>query len=743
MKNMKQYAVYSIIVTAVLVSCTMGLLVLYSNNSDGQLSSSGDTHINMIPYNPISDSSSSLGLKKFNSTDELRNFLLLAQQRNTLQYPAMQTTGAVTMGTMMGAAVPAPMSGAISSAPAYSQNKMAEPVITEGSTDYSTTNIQVSNVDEPDFLKNDGKYAYILSQDQLTIIDAYPADTAKIISKVGLDVKGQSLQNMFLNKDRLVIFYDGNDEQYTISKYDYIPNTVYTPTTHAIVIDVSDRQNPKIVKNYEVNGNYFNARMIGNYVYFISTSNVDYNNPIPPVVRQSSKAIMSPPVYYYDMPEPNYNFNTVTSFDIFGDKINSQTYLMGSTGTLYVSNDAIYIAYQKNYPYYYGVDAKDRFFKAIVPLLPDDIQNKIKSIDQSGLDPDTKWAKTSDLMQNTYNNMRESDKAQLFDKIQRALQDYNIKAQDSTKTVIEKIAIDNGALKYVAQGQVPGYLLNQYSMDESGNRFRVATTSQYYNSENGNWQSNNVYVLDNSLNIVGSLDKIAPNEKIYSARFMGDKLYLVTFHRIDPFFVIDLSADTPRVLGALKIPGYSSYLHPYDENHIIGIGKEITQNEYGNSEPLGIKISLFDVSDVSNPVTVDTYEIGGPTSNSDVLSDPKALLFDKEKNILSIPIWTQQYVQPVPLGGGAIPRPVTENNWQGFYVFGVDPNHGFRLKGTVEHSNGTDYGYSQGSRSFYISDSLYTVTPSLMKINDLNDIGHEINQIPLDNTGKIIKYLPQ
>ena len=463
---------------------------------------------------------------------------------------------------------------------------------------------------------------------------------------------------MFLNKDRLVIFYTGNDEQYSIPKYDYIPNTVYTPTTHAIVIDVSDRQNPKILKNYEVNGNYFNARMIGNYVYFISTSNVDYNNPIPPVVRQSSKAIMSPPVYYYDMPEPNYNFNTVTSFDIFGDKINSQTYLMGSTGTLYVSNDAIYIAYQKNYPYYYGVDEKDRFFHAIVPLLPDDIQNKIKSIDQSGLDPDTKWAQTSDLMQNIYNNMPQSDKTQLFDKIQRALQDYNTKAQDSTKTVIEKIAIDNGALKYVAQGQVPGYLLNQYSMDEFGNRFRVATTSQYYNSGNGNWQSNNVYVLDDSLNIVGSLDKIAPNEKIYSARFMGDKLYLVTFHRIDPFFVIDLSADAPRVLGALKIPGYSSYLHPYDENHIIGIGKEITQNEYGNSEPLGIKISLFDVSDVSNPVTVDTYEIGGPTSNSDVLSDPKALLFDKEKNILSIPIWTQQYVQPVPLGGGAIPSPV-------------------------------------------------------------------------------------
>ena len=183
-------------------------------------------------------------------------------------------------------------------------------------------------------------------------------------------------------------------------------------------------------------------------------------------------------------------------------------------------------------------------------------------------------------------------------------------------------------------------------------------------------------------------------------------------------------------------------MHPYDENHIIGIGKEVTQTQYGNSEPLGVKISLFDVSDVSNPVTVDTYEIGGPTSNSDILSDPKALLFDKEKNILSVPIWQQQNGQPVSLGEGVTGGSIAANNWQGFYVFGVDPSHGFHLKGTVEHYNGTDYGYSQGSRSFYINESLYTVTPNLVKINDLNNIGHEINQIRLENTGQIIKYLP-
>jgi len=131
-------------------------------------------------------------------------------------------------------------------------------------------------------------------------------------------------------------------------------------------------------------------------------------------------------------------------------------------------------------------------------------------------------------------------------------------------------------------------LLNQYSMDEFGKRFRVATTSEYYGSQ-GITTANNVYVLDDSLIIIGGLEKVAPEESIYSARFMGEKLYLVTYQRIDPFFVIDLSGDTPKVLGALKIPGYSSYLHPYDDTHVIGIGKETKQNQYGGLSPLGSK----------------------------------------------------------------------------------------------------------------------------------------------------------
>ncbi len=701
--------------------------------------------VTQTPIQNVTIQSTIQNIKKFNSTDELRTFLIDSQVKVSAGFSGPMYLDKFTSAEA-GGLIP-------SEAPAQATDSS-----TGVGVKYSTTNVQVGGIDEPDFLKNDNKYAYVLSQDKLSIIDAYPGETAKIISKVGLDVKGNYLQNMFLNKDRLVIFYNDNAEHYSIQQYDYIPSPIYTPVTHAVIVDVSDRENPKILKNYEMTGYYTGARMIGEYVYLISNSYVDYFHPMPPFFRESAGMTITPDVYYFDNPEPNYNFNTITTFNIFSDEVNSKTFMMGATGTLYVSNDAIYLTYQKYQPYYYDQSYnKDRFFKTILPLLPQDIQDQIKSIESSSSSDSQKWAQISDILQNTYNKMPEDEKTKLFETIQRSISEYEIRIQqDYRKTVIQKFAIDNGNVSYVSKGEVPGYLLNQYSMDEFGKKFRVATTSEYYTSK-GVTMANNVYVLDESLNILGSVENVAPEESIYSARFMGDKLYLVTYQRIDPFFVIDLSTDTPKILGALKIPGYSSYLHPYDDTHVIGIGKETKQNQYGGMETVGVKMSLFDVSDVANPVAVDTYLIGGPGTDSEILSDPKAFLFDKEKNILSIPVFQQYWGGPIPLEGQigsdstapgveapeiiVPPRPYPQNNWRGFYIFGVDPVKGFSLKGTVEHSSGSPYDYSYGTRTFYIDDSLYTVTSNLMKINDLDDLKNEIKQIKLEGSGQIIKYL--
>ena len=611
-----------------------------------------------------------------------------------------------------------------------------------GGSDYSTTNVQVENVDEPDYLKNDSKYVYIVSRNTLSIIDAYPADSAKLILKIALDIESQHIQNMFLNDDRLVIFYNGQSNDEIIPLYDFIPRRSYSPVTHALVVDVSDKENPVILKDYSIDGYFNDARMIGNYAYFVTNSNIDYQHPRLPVILERSIPIMTPDAFYFDNVEQFSNFNTLTAIDIFGDTINSETFLMGYSGSIYVSEDNFYLTYQQNMPFgFYDNSSRDRFFDVIVPLLPNEIQKKIKGIqNDSSISSSSQWIKISELMQNSYNQMNKEDREKLFDKIKDALNKYDAKIQEDTnKTIIHKISIDEDKIEYVTKGSVPGRLLNQFSMDENKDRFRVATTTEYYVQHQGTVRANAVYVLDEQLNIVGGLDKIAPDESIFSARFMGDRLYLVTFRQIDPFFVIDLSADKPKILGELKIPGFSNYLHPYDKEHIIGVGRDTKEIENGRVQQLGIKIALFNVSDVKNPKVVDDVVIGDSSTYSEALNNHKAFFFDKTRDVLSIPINSDANSLKETSSSKRIAPDY--NRWSGFYVFDLDKSDGFNLKGTVTHSDESSRYYGMGNaRTFYINDVLYTASEEYLKMNHFNNL-EQINSIKLENTGKFIDYM--
>jgi len=303
---------------------------------------------------------------------------------------------------------------------------------------------------------------------------------------------------------------------------------------------------------------------------------------------------------------------------------------------------------------------------------------------------------------------------------------------DSQKSSIHRIHIEGDEIEYAASGEVPGMVLNQFSMDEYGDYFRVATTTYEPTSQN------NVYVLDMALNITGSLEGLAPGETIYSARFMGERGYLVTFRQVDPLFVIDLSNPRyPEELGYLKVTGYSDYLHPYDETHIIGIGKETTEEgEFAWYQ--GVKISLFDVSDVRNPEEVDKEIIGHRGTDSPVLWDHKAFLFDKSRNLLVIPVLEAkvdetEYPEGVP--AWAYGEPV----WQGAYVFNISLDQGLQLKGRITHiENPADleqdyyYYYSPFAveRSLYIDDVLYTISQAKIKMNSLENLDY-INEVEL------------
>jgi len=308
------------------------------------------------------------------------------------------------------------------------------------------------------------------------------------------------------------------------------------------------------------------------------------------------------------------------------------------------------------------------------------------------------------------------------------------------RTTIHRIHVENGEIECEASGEVPGYVLNQFSMDEYQGYFRIATTTGHVARAWGEATSrNNVYVLDMNLSIVGKLEDLAPGEKIYSARFMGDRCYLVTFRKVDPLFVIDLkNPSNPKVLGKLKITGYSDYLHPYDETHIIGIGKETVAAEEGDfAWYQGVKISLFDVSDVEKPKEMDKYEIGDRGTDSPLLWDHKALLFDKSKNLLVIPVLVAE-IDEAKYPNGVPHNAYGDYVWQGAYVFNVSLD-GLVLKGRITHlENDTELmksGYYFSSpysvkRSLYIDNVLYTISDKKIKMNNLENLD-EINEVEL------------
>ncbi len=705
--------ILSVVVTSIF------FIVLESNDSDNEIIpfESNETKISNLEFSPSSE------IKKINSEMELKEIISTSSKnQNFFVEPRMFRTAIFDESMAMDSVQSLPIPSA-----------MTENSKIQG-TEYSTTNNQVTGVDEPDFIKNDSKYIYIVSGNTITIIDGYPGESAKVILKTAIDVEYQYIENMFLNNNRLVIFYNDQSNEEIIPEFDFMPRPTYQPITHVMIIDISDKQNLKILKDYSIDGNFSQARMIGDNVYFVTNSYIDYQFPRFPVIFENSKKIMNPDAFYFENSEEMTNFNTITALNIIDYTINSETFLSGYSGTFYVSEKNFYITYQQNIPYRFYQDlAKEKFFEVILPFFSNEIQAQINVIYENDKTDSEKWGEISEILESQYDKMNKQEKEELFKKINLEISKFDARIQQEfNKTIIHKISIDETNLQYVAKGSVPGRLLNQFSLDENKDKLRVATTLEYYLDNQGMTRTNGIYNLDKNLELVGSLENVAKDESIFSARFMGDRLYLVTFQQIDPFFVIDLSSDTPKILGELKIPGFSNYLHPFDENTIIGLGRDTKISEDNRVEQLGIKIALYDVQDVNNPQEVSKFVIGDSSSYSEATYNHKAFFFDKTRNVISIPI--SEDIKST--SSGFAPN---YQRWNGFYIFSIDKN--IELKGTIEHSDNSQgyYGFSN-SRTFFIDETLYTVSNSKLKINNIEDLV-PLNEIQLENSGQLINYI--
>ncbi|MEM5812526.1 MAG: beta-propeller domain-containing protein [Candidatus Aenigmatarchaeota archaeon] len=671
-------------------------------------------------------------LKKFYSCEQINSFI--KENAGGYGYGFLGTFGTPTMTREL---IPMSVGGAEK---------------TTTATEFSTTNIQVEGVDEPDIVKNDGKYIYTVSGNSIFIINAYPPEESGILSQIN----SSGVQEIFINDDRIVVFgveYPSYEEPVVKREFaaEIMPYPMYSPRTYIRVYDVSDKYNPVLKRNISIEGNYYDARMIGDYVYVIVNKDVYFSENGPVVVpmvysEQGSKPVCKcSDIYYFGIPDYGYQFVTIASINVKEDsgEPNTKVIMSGYTDTMYVSARNVYLSYMKRMSWQ---EQSERFINAIKPFLPSEVSIKITQTQSENIPFSEKMERMGEAFQDYYNSLSEEEKEEFMNKTYEAMEKaYEDIAKETEKTAIHKISIENGQIEYRTKGEVQGRLLNQFSLDESNGFLRVATTTS------GSWdwrtgqqvspQKNHVYVLDAGMSVVGKLEDLAPGESIYSARFIGDRAYLVTFKKIDPLFVIDLSEPTnPSLLGKLKIPGYSDYLHPYDENHIIGIGKETVEAEEPGMDFAwyqGVKLALFDVSDPNKPKEISKYVIGDRGTESYALRDHKAFLFSRQKNLLVIPILLaeideSQYPKGVPSNAYG------DYTFQGAYVFKIDLEDGFSLKGRVTHSNEQNlkksgwYWYSPYSiqRSLYIDDVLYTVSQGMVKANSLSDLS-EIKAITI------------
>jgi uncharacterized secreted protein with C-terminal beta-propeller domain len=304
------------------------------------------------------------------------------------------------------------------------------------------------------------------------------------------------------------------------------------------------------------------------------------------------------------------------------------SFVGSSTSVIYMSPGALYASFT-TYPN--PLEFMANFLSENNDLFPSEIVGKINNLRSLDISQESKMNELGIIVQRHLSQLSNDERARVETELSNRMNSYT--KQHGRELQLTKIVKINKALDVVAEGEVPGSPLNQFSLDEYNGDLRIATTLSASNMFGSGQSANDLYVLSDNLDKKGELLDLALGEQIYSARFMGGRAYLVTFKQIDPFFVIDLTSPaSPKVAGELKIPGFSSYLHPLSESRILGVGQEGSQ----------VKLSVFDVTSAQNPTEVDKYVLN--EFWTEVQSNHHAFLADPDKKIFFIPSGSSGYI---------------------------------------------------------------------------------------------------
>ncbi|MCG3087099.1 beta-propeller domain-containing protein [Sporosarcina cyprini] len=526
-----------------------------------------------------------------------------------------------------------------------------------GSSGHSETNVQVQGIDEPDIVKTDGDYVYTIAEGTVRITDIRNGQMKKAASiKMEEDFYPSQL---FIQEDTLIVLGEKmiRYDKKLAAQDQIMPMNGMTTIS---LYDMKKRTAPKLLREVSAEGYLSNARMTDDTLYIVTNL-----YPMLWALEEIDGATVRPRIT--DTADKDLGYMAYEDIAI----------LPGATEASYTVVTAIDL---------HSPEKSELSTKGY-----------LGSSNQLYMSKDHLY-----LTATKYHFEQNNSKAMIWN-------------PGTANTQFFKFTLDGVKVEFTGSAELKGTVLNQFSMDEDKGYFRVVMTEGNMWDEK-NPSKNHLFVLDKGMKQVGSVENLAKGERIYSARFMGDKAYMVTFRETDPLFVIDVADPAkPKVLGELKIPGFSNYLHPLDENHLIGFGYEtVSEKNPSGGEPFirtkGMKVSLFDVTDFANPKEKDMVVIGGEGTYSPVQYDHKALFQHAGRNL---------YGFPVSVYGENGKQHQLDFKGAGALIYEITPERGIVLKGDLVRKPDKGQQYeeweTQVQRLLYSKDRLFTVS-----YNDLN-----------------------
>ncbi len=566
-------------------------------------------------------------------------------------------------------------------------------------SEYSQTNIQEPGVDEADKVKTDGTYLYIAGDNAVHIVNAVPSDSMNISSTV--NVNG-TVESLYLNNNTLIILYRFSEGRGLSWLGTYqclnVGPSYCTPVEARLgvmMIDVSDPSSPVRVREWVIDGWMVSSRLTNGKLHIVQKFLPD----LPPL-RLTYDGTEEGRAEAVAANKSSLKHVALNELIPYYDVLNEQ-------GNVTYSAPLIRPEY-----FYYPDESNGGSILSIVTI---DLDNPSGGFQSTGLiaDAHTVYATT--------------------DVLYAASSQWNHnpgtpgQTNEYYRTFLYKFSLTGAKVTLEGTGDVRGRILNQFSLGEFDNVLRIATASMTSvdGVENVTIE-NNIYCLETrngNLDIIGSLEGIAPGEDLYAARFIGTHGFLSTFVKVDPLFTIDLSDPTdPMVAGELHVPGYSDYIHPLGNDHLITIGKDAISDESGTVWYQGLQLSIFDISDFAHPLLLHKELIGDRGTESFALDDHRAFTFWAENGLLAIPVrlYEHQVESEHPYSYG-------EFTFNGLYVYRITIEGGFEYLGRISN----DTAYNSWLRGVFIGEDVYAVNEDAVRSAQVEDIEGSIETLLL------------